>query len=121
MLAALALLALAAPAAGAALTSAKALTAAYDAILDAEFQRVPPLLVTVCGKGWDAPAAPLRPGAGGILPPPACHVMDVVSHWWQLQGDPLDRRADADFERRANGAIAAAEAWTAAEPATAEA
>jgi tetratricopeptide (TPR) repeat protein len=121
MLAALALLALAAPAAGAGLTSAPALTAAYDAILDAEFERVPPLLVTVCGKGWDAPAAPLRPGAGGILPPPACHVMDVVSHWWQLQGDPLDRRADADFERRANGAIAAAEAWTAAEPATAEA
>ena len=47
--------------------------------------------------------------------------MDGVSHWWQLQGDPLDRRGDGDFERRANAAIAAAEAWTAAEPATAEA
>ena len=120
--AALGLLALlAAPAAGAGLTNAPALAATYDAILDAEFERVPALLASICGKGWNAPGAPLRPGTAALLPPPACHAMDVVSSWWQLQGDPLDRRGDGDFERRANAAIAAAETWTAAEPATAEA
>jgi tetratricopeptide (TPR) repeat protein len=119
--AALALVAVAAPASGAGLTHAPSLAAAYDAILDAEFDRVPPVLVTICGKGWDSPGAPQRPSVPGLLPPAACQVMDVVSHWWQLQADPLDRRVDADFERRANSAIAAAEAWTVAEPNTAEA
>jgi tetratricopeptide (TPR) repeat protein len=101
-----AVLAIAAPAAAAGLANAPALAAAYDAILDAEFERVPTLLAGICGKAGDTPA---------------CHVMDAVSQWWQLQRDPLDRRRDADFERRANAAIAAAGAWTVAEPATAEA
>jgi tetratricopeptide (TPR) repeat protein len=119
--AALGLLALAAPATGAGLTNTPALAAAYDAILDADFERVPALLDTACGKGWDVPGAALRAGAAGPASPPACHVMDVVSRWWQLQADPLDRRGDAEFERRANHAIGAAEAWSLAEPATAEA
>ena len=96
-----------APASAAGLTNAPALAAAYDAILDANFDRVPALLTAACGKG----------GA----PPQACHVMDVVSRWWQLQGDPLDRTGDAEFERRANAAIAETEAWTMAEPSLAEA
>ena len=91
------------------LTHTSQLAAAYDAILDAEFQRVPPLLATVCGTGPDS------------APQAVCHVMDVVSRWWQLQGDPLDRRGDAEFERRASAAIAEAEAWTVAEPMTAQA
>jgi tetratricopeptide (TPR) repeat protein len=118
--AALTLVAVAAPASAAGLTHAPTLAAAYDAILDADFDRVPPLLVTICGKGWDVPGQPQRPASPGLLAPAACQVMDVVSRWWQLQGDPLDRRGDADFERRANAAIAAAEAWTVAEPNTAE-
>ena len=119
--AALALVTVAAPAAGTGLTHAPTLAAAYDAILDADFDRVPPLLVTICGKGWDAPGTPQRPASPGLLAPAACQAMDVVSRWWQLQADPLDRRGDPDFERRANAAIAAAEAWTVAEPNTAEA
>jgi tetratricopeptide (TPR) repeat protein len=99
------LLALTSTAGGTGLTNVPALAAAYDAILDAEFDRVPPLLEGVCGKS----------------PPAVCQVMDVVSHWWQLQADALDRRGDAEFERRATAAIAAAEAWAAAEPESAEA
>jgi hypothetical protein len=89
------------------LTNAPALAAAYDAILDADFDRVPALLATACGKGGAAP--------------PACRVMDVVSRWWQLQGDPADRRGDPEFERRANAAVSDAEAWAMAEPSAAEA
>ena len=103
------LLALTTAATGSGLTKVPALAAAYDAILDAEFERVPTLLAPVCGKG------------SGSAPPAACQVMDAVSRWWQFQGDPLDRQGDAEFERRVNAAIASAEAWTVAEPATAEA
>src|SRR5688572_2077701 len=116
-----ALLALAVPAAGAGLTNGPAIAAVYDAILDADFPRVPALLTAGCGKGWDAPGGPLRAGPAGSSPAPVCHVMDVVSRWWQLQADPGDHRADAGFERHATAAIARAEAWTTAEPATAEA
>ena len=91
------------------LTHTSQFAAAYDAILDAEFERVPALLAPVCGKGAGSP------------PPTACQVVDAVSRWWQLQGDPLNRQGDAEFERRVNAAIAAAEAWTVAEAATAEA
>lgn len=91
------------------LTHTSQLAAAYDAILDADFERVPALLAPACGT------------AAGAAPPVVCHVMDVVSRWWQLQGDPLDRRADDEFERRVNAAIGEAEAWTLAEPDTAQA
>ena len=67
------------------LTHTSQLAAVYDLILDAEFQRVPPLLAGVCGTG------------PGSAPPAVCHVMDLVSRWWQLQGDPLDRRGDPEF------------------------
>jgi tetratricopeptide (TPR) repeat protein len=104
--AALAALALAAPAGGGGLSHVPALVRAYDAILDAQFDRVPPLLAGVCGTN---------------TPPAVCQVMDVVSRWWQLQADPLDRRSDADFERRVTTAIADTEAWAATEPSSAEA
>ena len=93
-------------AAAAALTNVPALSRAYEAILDARFERVPSLLAGVCVKGTS---------------PAVCQVMDVVSRWWQLQADPLDRQADAEFERRVTTAIAGAEAWAAAEPSNAEA
>jgi tetratricopeptide (TPR) repeat protein len=88
------------------LSNVPALVRVYDAILDAHFDRVPSLLAGVCTKG---------------APPAVCQVMDVVSRWWQLQADPLDRQGDADFERRVNAAIAETEAWAAAEPSNAEA
>ena len=91
------------------LTHTAQLAAVYDAILDADFARVPALLMPVCGK---------TPGGA---PPVVCHVMEAVSRWWQLQEDPLDRRNDDEFERRVNAAIGEAEAWTAAEPSNAEA
>ena len=102
------------------LTNASALSSAYDAILDADFARVPALLTSACGSGWDTPARPPS-GPRLLAPPVACRVMDVVSRWWQLQRDPLDRSGDAEFERRATAAIAEVEAWSAAEPSTAEA
>lgn len=105
--AALGVLALATAASASGLTNAPALAAAYDAILDADFQRVPPLLAAACGKG--------------LAPPPVCQVMDAVSRWWQLQADPLDRQNDGEFERRVNAAIAETEAWTLTEPTTAQA
>ena len=88
------------------LTNVPALGRVYDAILDARFDRVPSLLAGVCVKGTRQAV---------------CDVMGVVSRWWQLQADPLDRRGDAEFERHVNAAIAGAEAWAAAEPANAEA
>jgi len=91
------------------LTHTTQLAAAYDAVLDAEFERVPALLASVCGT------------TSGAAPPAVCHVMDLVSRWWQLQGDPLDRRGDPEFERRVDAAIAEAEAWAAAEPSNGEA
>jgi len=103
------LLALTTDAIGSGLTHTGQLAAAYDAILDADFQRVPALLAPVCGTG------------PGSAPPAVCHVMDVVSRWWELQGDPLNRQGDAEFERRVNAAINEAEAWTVAEPGTAQA
>jgi tetratricopeptide (TPR) repeat protein len=121
LLALLALLVVTGTASAAGLSHAPALAAAYDAILDAEFERVPALLTGICGKGWDAPTAPLRTEPPAMAPPPVCRVMDVVSRWWQLQVDPLDRRGDAELEQRTNAAIASAEAWSAAEPSSAEA
>jgi tetratricopeptide (TPR) repeat protein len=99
------LLALATSTAGSGLSHVPALAAAYDAILDADFDRVPALLTGICGNGTT---------------PSVCQVMDVVSRWWQLQADPLDRQGDPEFERRVNAAIAETEAWTAAQPANAE-
>jgi tetratricopeptide (TPR) repeat protein len=103
------------------LTNASAIATAYDAVFDAEFERVPVLLMGVCGKGWDTPGAPLHPPGEGLAPPPVCGVMDLISRWWQLQVDPLDRTDDDEFARQADAAVAAVEAWAGAEPSNAEA
>jgi hypothetical protein len=81
------------------LTHTSQLAAAYDAILDADFQRVPALLAPVGGTGTGS----------GSAPPAVCHVMDVVSRWWQLQGDPLNRQRRR-VRAPSNAAIAEAEA-----------
>lgn len=106
MMACLALAATAAPAAQrAGLTGGASLARAYDAVFDARFDEVPQMLADTC------PPAPLE----------ACQLMEVVDLWWQIQMDPQDIAKDARFERMADGAIEAAEAWTEREPMRAEA
>ena len=77
----------------------------YDAIFDARFTDVPPLLAKTC------PPAPLE----------ACLLLDAVSTWWQIQLDPYNRSRDADLESRLEAAIASTEGWTEREPNRAEA
>ena len=87
------------------LTAAPQLARVYDAIFDARFDDTPALLRRACGP---APAE-------------ACQLLEVVSLWWQIQLDPLDRSRDAAFVARADAAIAAMEAWTTRSPERAEA
>lgn len=87
------------------LTAAPQLVRAYNAIFDARFDQVPGLLAQAC-----PPAHPA-----------ACGVVDALSIWWQIQIDPLNKSRDALFQSRVDAAIASAEAWTAREPARAEA
>ena len=123
------------PAAGApperGLTNAPALARAYDAIFDADFTRVPRLLDEACGSGWAAAApggrnetaqtAVIQGAPLDDAPAYACHVLDLVSRWWQMQRDPLDRSPDAAFASTADRVVAAGEAWTSREPMRAEA
>lgn len=78
---------------------------AYDAILDADFARLPTLLAETC------PPAPTE----------ACLMLDALGVWWQISLDPASRSLDAAFRTKADEAIAAAEAWTRREPERAEA
>lgn len=87
------------------LTAAPELALVYNAIFDARFADVPPLLTRACGPA----------------PREACRVLDAVGLWWQIQLDPFNRMRDAAFQSRIDAAIAAAEAWTAREPERAEA
>lgn len=87
------------------LTAAPVIARAYDAILGAEFDRAADLIPQTCGP------APLE----------ACLMLDALATWWQIALDPGDRSRDASFEREADAAIEAADAWTAREPARAEA
>jgi len=87
------------------LTAASEIARVYDAIVDARFEEVPSLAARACG-----PAAP-----------EACRVLEEVGVWWRIQLDPISTARDADFQARAEAAIAATVAWTAREPARAEA
>lgn len=95
---------------GRGLTGAPQLARAYTAIFDARFGEVPRLLAQACGLGR-RDAAPAE----------ACQVLDAVALWWQIQLDPLNPARDDAFQARVDAAIAATEAWTAREPARAEA
>ena len=92
-----------APAAG--LTGEAQLLRAYDAIFDARFDDVPPILARTCQP---APAE-------------ACQLLAAVTVWWQIQLDPASLARDASFQSKVDAAIAAAEAWTKREPQRAEA
>ena len=86
------------------LTAAPALSSAYDAVLNADFEEVAPRLTLAC------PAVPTW-----------CDVMRAVSVWWQIALDPDGTAHDARLQTAAETAIANAEAWTAREPERAEA
>ena len=87
------------------LTGTQQLQRAYDAIFDARFDEVPPLLTRTC------PPAP----------PEACQVLDAVSLWWQIQLDPQNKARDTQFQSKVDASIAATEAWAKREPQRAEA
>jgi tetratricopeptide (TPR) repeat protein len=87
------------------LTGSDRLVRAYDAIFDADFERARTLIADAC------PPAPDE----------ACLVLEATRQLWRIQIDPEDRSRDAAFDEAVTAAIAATEAWTAREPAEAEA
>ena len=87
------------------ITAAPLIARAYDLILDADFEQLGSTLPSVC------PPAPAV----------ACQGLKALGLWWRIQLDPDDRRLDAEFLSAANGAIAEAERFAAAEPNRAEA
>lgn len=87
------------------LTGGTQVARTYDAILDARFAELPSLLVETC------PPAPLE----------VCQLLTVVSLWWQIQLDPLDRSRDEAFRKQADATVAAMESWTRRDPSRAEA
>jgi hypothetical protein len=89
----------------AALTEAPRLAAVYDAILDAQFERIDAQLKQAC------PPAPVE----------ACAALGVVSLWWQIQMRPESRVLDDRFNELSAAAIAANGSWTRREPRRAEA
>ena len=87
------------------LTAAPQIARLYGAIFDARFDEVPAIAAQTC------PPAPRE----------VCQLLDVVSRWWQIQLDPNNTSADAEFEARADAAVDAVIAWTEREPTRAEA
>jgi len=90
---------------GGALTGGGQIARTYDAIMDARFTEIPALLPAVC------PPAPSE----------ACRLLSVVSLWWQIQQDPLNRSHDQGFQTQADEVIDLMDRWTKREPARAEA
>ena len=87
------------------LTAEPQLLRVYDAVFDARFDVLPPLLMRTC------PPAPSE----------ACQLLDAVAVWWQIQLDPASQARDGQFLSKTDTAIAAAEAWTRRDPERAEA
>ena len=96
---------LAAPAAGAGLTSPEPLVKAYDLVLAAAFDEAEQQLKSAC------PPAPK----------PACDVIGAVNDYWRLLLNPEETSRDAALLNRINAAIDSTEAWVAREPKRAEA
>jgi tetratricopeptide (TPR) repeat protein len=100
-------------------TGAPQLARVYDAILDARFDQVGPLLTQTCGPRESQGA--VAPSKAGLAPAEACQLLELVSLWWQIQIDPQNPAHDNEFRMRADASIAAVEAWTRREPMRAEA
>jgi tetratricopeptide (TPR) repeat protein len=89
----------------AALTEGPRLSAVYDTILAARFDRAAAQLEETC------PPAPEE----------ACQSLAVVSLWWQILINPESRLLDDRFNDLADASVAACEAWTRREPRRGEA
>lgn len=87
------------------ITAAPTIAAAYDKILNADFEALQQVLPSTC------PPAPRV----------ACLGLEALSLWWQIQLDPKNPRSDTIFLSKATAAIAEAERMTKAEPDRAEA
>ena len=87
------------------ITAAPAVAAAYDRILNADFDGLRRALPDTCPPAPDV----------------ACLGLEALSLWWQIQLDPESRRLDNAFLSTVSAAIAAAERMTKAEPDRAEA
>jgi hypothetical protein len=94
-----------APAPRRGLTEVAAVAAAYDTVLNADFERLPAVLAATCGAA----------------PPVACLGVKALGTWWEILLDPESRYLDARFLREVNEAVEAASAWTRREPERAEA
>lgn len=92
-------------AAGSGLTGLTGLKVAYDALLDARFDRAAEALRSACGPA----------------PREACEVLDATSHWWQILLDTRDTSRDAAFQKEVAEAIDLCERWVEREPGRAEA
>lgn len=87
------------------LTAGDRVARAYDAVFDAEFDRLPSVLRDTC------PPAPHE----------ACLMLDALGTWWRISLDPASRARDAAFLSKVEAAIGATQAWTEREPERAEA
>jgi hypothetical protein len=86
------------------LTAAPALSSAYEAVLNADFEHV---------------ASRLSPACTAV--PAWCDVMTAVSVWWEIALDPESNVHDSRLQGAVETAIASAVAWTTREPERAEA
>jgi len=87
------------------LTGLAGLKVAYDAMLNARFDRADEALRRACGPA----------------PREACEVIGATSLWWQILLDPRDTSRDAAFQKKVNDAIELCERWVLREPDRAEA
>lgn len=87
------------------LTAAATVAAAYDVVLDADFDRIPEVLERTC------PPAP----------PVTCLGLRALGTWWEILLDPQSTALDARFQHEVESAIAEATAWTVRESDRAEA
>jgi hypothetical protein len=87
------------------ITAASTVAKAYELIHDANFEQFEKTLPSVC------PPAPMA----------ACHGLESLNLWWQIQLDLESRHLDAKFLSTVNAAIAETERFAAAEPRRAEA
>lgn len=97
------------------ITAAPLVARAYDAILDADFDRLRSDLPATCG-----PPSPKGFGATSPAPRVACLGLEALSLWWQIQLDPESLALDPAFKAKVEEAIADAERMTEAEPNRAE-
>jgi len=93
------------PASAGGLTEATRLSAVYDDILSARFDRARERLVATC------PPAPAE----------ACLTLRVAVVWWQIALDPDSPALDGELETVTTQAVSANEAWTRRDPDRAEA